>query len=65
MQAISLFTGIGGIDLAFNQVFGMDGEVIQMCDRCPDAQLVLRSHFPNIPIHRTLREAPGFRHGEG
>ncbi len=51
MQAISLFTGIGGFEIAFDQVFGDKGKVIQMVEIDPDAQAVLKSHFPHIPIH--------------
>ncbi|MFN6560000.1 MAG: DNA cytosine methyltransferase [Nostoc sp. ChiSLP01] len=51
MQAISLFTGIGGFEIALNQVFGSEGEVVQMVEVDPDAQSVLRSHFPHTPIY--------------
>jgi DNA (cytosine-5)-methyltransferase 1 len=44
MQAISLFTGIGGFEIAF-----------QMVEIDPDAQQVLRSHFPYTPIHPDIR----------
>jgi site-specific DNA-cytosine methylase len=54
MQAISLFTGIGGFEIAFNQVFGEEGKVIQMVEIDPDAQQVLSSHFPNTPIHSDI-----------
>lgn len=54
MQAISLFTGIGGFEIAFNQVFGDKGKVIQSVEIDPDAQSVLRSHFPNTPIHSDI-----------
>ncbi|MHC5939544.1 DNA cytosine methyltransferase, partial [Nostoc sp.] len=51
MQAISLFSGIGGFEIAFNQVFGYEAQVIQSVEIDHDAQQVLRSHFPNTPIH--------------
>ncbi|WP_242049410.1 DNA cytosine methyltransferase [Aulosira sp. FACHB-615] len=54
MQAISLFSGIGGFEIAFHQVFP-EGEVIQMVEIEPDAQTVLRSHFPETPIHPDIR----------
>jgi DNA (cytosine-5)-methyltransferase 1 len=54
MQAISLFTGIGGFEIAFNQVFGDEAEVIQSVEVDPDAQVVLRSHFPKSPIHSDI-----------
>jgi DNA (cytosine-5)-methyltransferase 1 len=54
MQAISLFSGIGGFEIAFNQVFGSQAQVIQSVEIDPDAQFVLRSHFPNTPIHSDI-----------
>jgi DNA (cytosine-5)-methyltransferase 1 len=55
VEAISLFTGIGGFEIAFNQVFGDEAQVIQSVEIDPDAQSVLRSHFPNTPIHSDIR----------
>jgi DNA (cytosine-5)-methyltransferase 1 len=54
MQAISLFTGIGGFEIAFSQVFGSAAQIIQSVEIDPDAQSVLRSHFPNTPIHSDI-----------
>ena len=54
MQAISLFTGIGGFEIAFNQVFGLLGKVIQSVEIDPDAQSVLLTHFPSTPIHSDI-----------
>jgi DNA (cytosine-5)-methyltransferase 1 len=54
MQAISLFTGIGGFEIAFSQVFGDEAQVIQSVEIDPDAQSVLRSHFPNTPIYSDI-----------
>lgn len=54
MQAISLFTGIGGFEIAFNQVFGSEAQVIQSVEIDPDAQQVLKSHFPSTPIHSDI-----------
>lgn len=55
MKAISLFTGAGGFEIAFNQVFGSKGKVIQSVEIDPDAVAVLRSHFPDTPIHPDIR----------
>ncbi len=75
MQAISLFSGIGGFEIAFYQVFGDSGKVIQFVEIDPDAQSVLRclwraqpSHFPNTPIHpdiRTYEPAASWNYKEG
>ncbi|MBD2364492.1 DNA cytosine methyltransferase [Anabaena minutissima FACHB-250] len=54
MKAISLFSGIGGFEIAFNQVFGDEGKVIQMVEIDPDAQSVLKHHFPDTPIHSDI-----------
>ncbi|MBN3949424.1 MAG: DNA cytosine methyltransferase [Nostoc sp. NMS7] len=54
MEAISLFSGIGGFEVALNQVFGSQAQVIQSVEIDPDAQNVLRSHFPDTPIHRDI-----------
>ncbi|MEG4960288.1 MULTISPECIES: DNA cytosine methyltransferase [unclassified Microcoleus] len=63
MQAISLFSGIGGFELAAQLVFG-DGadaprklryQTFQFVEINPYAQKVLQSHFPNIPIWSDIR----------
>lgn len=57
MNWVSLFSGIGGPDLAA-QWAGM--ETILFCEREPFAQKVLRKHWPNVPIiddvHDVTRE---------
>ncbi|MEG4857116.1 DNA cytosine methyltransferase [Microcoleus sp. K1-B6] len=50
MQAISLFSGIGGFELAAQLVFGERYQTFQFVEINPYAQKVLQSHFPNIPI---------------
>ncbi|WP_025852796.1 DNA cytosine methyltransferase [Paenibacillus ehimensis] len=48
MKALSLFSGIGGIDLACEWV-GI--ETVAFCEREPFCQRVLRKHWPNVPIY--------------
>lgn len=48
MKALSLFTGIGGIDLAAEWA-GI--ETVAMCERDPFCQKVLTKHWPNIPLY--------------
>lgn len=60
LRHCDLFSGIGGFSLAAGQV----GEIhtTQFVELNPDAQLLLRSRFPGIPIHPDIRDyypAPG------
>ena len=61
-NAISLFSGIGGFELAAQLVFGDDVpfrklryQTFQFVEINPYAQKVLQSHFPNIPIWSDIR----------
>lgn len=42
----SLFTGVGGLDLAVTEVFG--GRVVWQCENDPDAGAVLARRFPGV-----------------
>lgn len=55
MQAISLFSGIGGFEIAAQLVFGDRYQTFQFVEINPYAQKVLQSHFPNIPIWSDIR----------
>lgn len=47
MKMLSLFSGIGGIDLAA-QWAGI--ETVAFCEIEPFCQKVLKKHWPNVPI---------------
>jgi DNA (cytosine-5)-methyltransferase 1 len=48
VRKLSLFSGIGGIDLAAHWA-GM--ETVAFCEREPFPQKVLKKHWPNVPIY--------------
>ena len=48
MRKLSLFSGIGGIDLAAHWA-GM--QTVAFCEREPFPQQVLRKHWPEIPVY--------------
>lgn len=53
LHAVSTFSGIGGIDLAFHRV-GVPG--LLMCEADKSARAVLSRRFPGIPIHPDIKE---------
>lgn len=53
MKLLSLFSGIGGIDLAA-QWAGI--ETVAFCEIDPYCQKVLRKHWPDVPIFSDVRE---------
>ncbi|MGV2831604.1 DNA cytosine methyltransferase [Myxosarcina sp. GI1(2024)] len=54
LRHLDLFSGIGGFTLAAKQLGGI--RTTQFVEIDPNAQTVLRAHFPNIPIHSDIRD---------
>ena len=52
MKVLDLFSGIGGFSLGLERA-GM--ETVAFCEVCPDAQNVLRKHWPGTPIFNDVR----------
>jgi len=48
MTGLSLFSGIGGIDLAFEAA---GGEIVAMCERDEFCREILRIRWPGVPIY--------------
>jgi DNA (cytosine-5)-methyltransferase 1 len=53
MRTLSLFSGIGGFELAATALSGFKVQHLVEIDE--DAHHVLRQHYPHIPIHRDIR----------
>jgi len=53
LRTLSLFSGIGGFEVAARRVGGF--RVTQFVEIDPDAQILLRAHFPDISIHSDIR----------
>lgn len=55
-QGLSLFSGISGLDLAFEWA---GGKVFAMCEIEPFCRKVLRKHWPYVPLFEDVREMKG------
>ena len=56
MRGLSLFSGIGGLDLAFEWA---GGRVSAMCELDSYCRRVLRRHWPDVPLFEDIRELKG------
>jgi DNA (cytosine-5)-methyltransferase 1 len=56
MTGLSLFTGIGGLDIAFERA---GGQIVAMCEKDEFCRAILRKRWPGIPIFSDVRELTG------
>jgi DNA (cytosine-5)-methyltransferase 1 len=56
VNAISLFSGIGAFEVAALLVFEENYKTHQFCEINETAQKVLKTHFPEVPIHSDIRD---------
>ena len=56
MTGLSLFSGIGGLDLAFEWA---GGTVAAMCEIDPFCRKVLRKHWPDVPLFGDVKGVSG------
>jgi DNA (cytosine-5)-methyltransferase 1 len=56
MTGLSLFSGVGGIDLAFEAA---GGRVAAMCEKDKFCRAVLHKHWPDVPIFEDIHDLTG------
>lgn len=56
MLGLSLFSGIGGLDIAFESA---GGTIKAFCENEPFCQRVLSKHWPDVPLFGDVRELRG------
>jgi len=56
IRHVSLFTGIGGFELAAQRVWGDEYEPVLFCEMDKFCQRVLNKHWPNVPIVEDVRD---------
>ena len=56
MRVLDLFSGIGGFSLGLERA-GM--QTVAFCEYDPKARLVLKKHWPDVPIYDDVRELNG------
>jgi DNA (cytosine-5)-methyltransferase 1 len=56
MTGLSLFSGVGAIDLAFEAA---GGRVVAMCEKDKFCRAVLYKHWPDVPIFEDIHDLTG------
>jgi len=56
MRHVSLFTGIGGFELAAQRVWGDAWEPVFFCEKDDYCRRVLAKHWPDVPIVEDVRD---------
>lgn len=54
LSVLDLFSGIGGFSLGLERTGGF--KTVAFCEIDPKARLVLKHHWPEVPIHNDVRE---------
>lgn len=58
MKILDLFAGIGGFSLGFEMASDVF-ETVAFCEYDEKAQLVLKKHWPEVPIYKDVRDIDG------
>ena len=61
VRHLSLFTGIGGFELAAQRVWGEEWEPYCFCEMDEFCQAVLKKHWPDVPIFSDVRDVRLFK----
>lgn len=56
MRIVSLFSGVGGLDLGFHRVFGDAAHTTHMCEIWEPARRVLKTRFPEAQLVDDVRD---------
>lgn len=69
IRVLDLFSGIGGFSLGLHRATYPDGtpgfETIAFCEQADYPVAVLRKHWPDVPVHRDVRDLRGDDPGLG
>ena len=55
MKMLDLFSGIGGFALAAQRVCGEELDIAGFCEIDEFCQIILKKHFPKVPVYDDVR----------